>query len=88
VLSRLLVCRATHPSPLLPLPFAWHLTLDKGDSLFSIKMVQKGMARSSWSAAARACCGGGKDEGFILSDEHKLDPLPALPHFRLIHRSS
>ncbi len=32
--------------------------------------------------------GGRKDEGFILSDEHKLDPLPPLPHFRLIHRSS
>ena len=24
----------------------------------------------------------------ILSDEHKLDPLRPLPHFRLIHRTS
>jgi hypothetical protein len=29
--------------------------------------------------------GGRKDEGFILSDRHKLDPLPPLPHLRLIH---
>src|SRR5687767_14485026 len=35
---------------------------------------------------ARAYCSGGKDEGFILSDEHKLDPLRPLPHLRLIHR--
>ena len=29
-----------------------------------------------------------EDEGFSLSDEHKLDPLRPGPHFRLIHRSS
>jgi hypothetical protein len=28
--------------------------------------------------APRARCGGCKDEGFILSDEHKLDPLRPL----------
>jgi hypothetical protein len=25
---------------------------------------------------------------FMLSDEHRLDPLAPLPHFRVIHRSS
>jgi hypothetical protein len=60
----------------------------RGDSLFSIKIVKNKSPQSSCRAPARACCGGGKDEGFILSDEHKLDLLPPLPHFRLIHRSS
>src|SRR5215213_61420 len=36
--------------------------------------------------AVRVRCGGHKDEGFILSDEHKPDPLPPLPHLRLVHR--
>jgi hypothetical protein len=31
---------------LLPLPFAWHLPLDKRGSLFSIKVVKKEMSRS------------------------------------------
>jgi hypothetical protein len=57
---------------LLPLPFEWHLSIDKRDSQFSIKMVKKRMARSSCSAAARVRCGGRKDEGSTLSDEHKL----------------
>jgi hypothetical protein len=59
-----------------------------GDYLFSTEMVNNRSPRSSCSAAARVRCGGRKDEGFILSDEHKLDPLPPLPHFHLIHRSS
>ena len=29
-----------------------------------------------------------RTRAFILSDEHKLDPLRPLPHFRLIHRTS
>jgi hypothetical protein len=48
---------------LLPLPFAWHLPIDKGDPVFSIKIVKKGMARSSCSTPVRARCGGRKDEG-------------------------
>jgi hypothetical protein len=58
----------------------------RGDSLFSTEIVKNTSPRSSCSAPARDPCGGRKDEGFILSDEHKLDPLPPLPHFRLIHR--
>jgi hypothetical protein len=60
----------------------------RGDYLFSTEMVENRSPRSSCSAPARARCGGRKDEGFSLSDEHKLDPLRPLPHFRLIHRSS
>ena len=73
------------PSPepliltLLPLPFAWHLTIDMGDSQFSIEVVRNRSPRSTCSAPARARCDGPKDEGFSLSDEHKLDPLPPLP---------
>jgi hypothetical protein len=58
------------------------------DSLFSTEIVENRSPQCSCSAAARACCGGRKDEGFSLSDKHKLDPLPPLPHFRIIHRSS
>jgi hypothetical protein len=53
------------------------------DSLFSTEIVENRSPRSSCSAAARARCGGCKDEGFSFSDRHKLDPLPPL---RLIHR--
>jgi hypothetical protein len=60
----------------------------RGDSLFSTEAVKNRSPLCSCSAPARARYGGRKDGGFILSDEHKLDPLPPLPHFRLIHRSS
>ena len=51
----------------------------RGDSLFYTKVVKNRSPWCSCSAAARARCGGRKDEGFILSDEHKLDPLPPFP---------
>ena len=31
---------------LLPLPFAWHLPIDKKGDLFSMKVVKKGVPRS------------------------------------------
>ena len=46
------------------------------------------ITRDLLGMAARDRCGRRKDEGFIFSDERKLDPLPPLPHFRLIQRSS
>jgi hypothetical protein len=44
-----------------------------------------GKAPANKPEPVRVRCGGRKDEGFILSDERKLDPLPPLPHYRLIH---
>src|SRR5215211_9158476 len=58
----------------------------RGNNLFSTEAVKNRTPRPSCGAAVRACCGGRKDEGSTLSDEHELDPLPPLPHLRLIHR--
>src|SRR5215204_1144796 len=58
----------------------------RGDYLFSTEVVKNRSPRSSCGVPARVRCGGGKDEGSTLSDEHKLDTLPPLPHLRLIHR--
>jgi hypothetical protein len=58
----------------------------RGDYLFSTEVVKNRSPRSSCSAAARDRCGGLKDEGSTLSNEHKLDRLPPGPHLRPIHR--
>jgi hypothetical protein len=56
-------------------------------ALFSTEVIKNRSPRFSCSAPARVRCSGGKEEGFILSDDRKLDTLPPLPHFRLINRS-
>ena len=48
----------------------------RGHYLSSTEVVKNRSPWSACSAPARACCGGRKDEGFILSGERKLDPLP------------
>jgi hypothetical protein len=73
-----------YPQGISSVDSAWY----RGDSLFSTEVMKNRSPRSSCSAPARARCEGRKDEGFILSDEHKLDTLPPLPHLRIIHRSS